>query len=311
MKNLTRIAIIVLPPLLAMIYLFYGNGLELITSETGGEAPLVGLSLPEENGGIQFHIDKTMLEDVNGKQLLHLNGWVFRENAGSKRRKVYLVLKSEKEELVFKVHKNDLRRADVKAAYHLQGTNDRLGFEVLLPVRKFQESLYKIGFILEDESGKNFSLTRKLLKITNDSVTLTTSDQPSEKGKVSFSQAVDITLKKSTTEVACCFDQVEVKDSVIMLTGWGFLKGLDDKILKTYILLRQEEKVLIFSVIPRERKDVTRAFSQYQLRLDSTGFRARIPVALLKRGSYRVGLYLVKGQDRGVFYTVKTVTVGE
>ena len=311
MKNLTRIAIIVLPPLLAMIYLFYGNGLELITSETGGEAPLVGLSLPEENGGIQFHIDKTMLQDVNGKQLLHLNGWVFRENAGSKRRKVYLVLKSEKENLVFKVHKNDLQRADVKAAYHLQGTNDRLGFEVLLPVTKFQESLYQIGFIVEDEIGKNYLLTRKLLKITNDSVTMTNADQPSEKAKVSFSQAVDITLKKSTTEVACCFDQVEVKDSVIMLTGWGFLKGLDDKMLKTYVLFRQDEKVLIFSVIPRERKDVTRAFSQYRLRLDSTGFTARIPVAGLQPGSYRLGLYVLKGKDQGAIYTGKTLTVGE
>ena len=311
MKNLTRIAIIVLPPLLAMIYLFYGNGLELITSETGGEAPLVGLSLPEENGGIQFHIDKTMLQDVNGKQLLHLNGWVFRENAGSKRRKVYLVLKSEKENLVFKVHKNDLQRADVKAAYHLQGTNDRLGFEVLLPVTKFQESLYQIGFIVEDEIGKNYLLTRKLLKITNDSVTMTNADQPSEKAKVSFSQAVDITLKKSTAEVACCFDQAEVKDSVIMLTGWGFLKGLDDKMLKTYVLLSQQEKVLIFSVMPRERKDVTRAFSQYQLRLDSTGFTARIPVTRLLPGSYRLGLYVLKGKDQGVIYTKKTLTVGE
>lgn len=311
MKHLTRIAIIVLPPLLAMVYLFYGNGLELITSETGGEAPLVRISLPEENGGIQFHIDKTMLQDVNGKQLLHLNGWVFRENAGSKRRKVYLVLKSEKEKLVFKIHKNDLPRADVKAAYHLQGTNDRFGFEALLPVRKFQESLYQIGFIVEDESGKNFSLTRKLLKISNDSVMLTTSDKPSEKAKVFFSQAVDITLKKSTKEVACCFDQVEVKDGVIMLTGWGFLKGLDDKMLKTYVLLRQDEKVLIFSVIPRERKDVTRAFSQYRLRLDSTGFTARIPVAGLQPGSYRLGLYVLKGKDQGAIYTGKTLTVGE
>ena len=81
--------------------------------------------------------------------------------------------------------------------------------------------------------------------------------------------------------------------------------------MKSYVLLKKNEIVTIFSTNVKTRKDVAFVFKEMKMNLDSVGFSAHFSAGNLGKGHYQVGLYIEKGNQTGIIYADKYVDVGK
>ncbi len=86
---------------------------------------------------------------------------------------------------------------------------------------------------------------------------------------------------------------------IITIRGWGFLSGLDADGIQHYILLKKDDKILVFDTVNMRREDVTEHFKDSGLNLDNAGFEANIAKGLLKEGEYQIGLFINAGDEEG------------
>lgn len=125
------------------------------------------------------------------------------------------------------------------------------------------------------------------------------------------SEQVSLTLKVPTDKINCNFEIVDSSGNYITISGWGVLTGLNSDAMKSYILLKKNETVVVFTTIIRTRPDVTTYFKDSGLNLDSSGFSATIPTENLKKGHYQVGLFIVKENKTGMTYTDKYIDISK
>lgn len=267
-----------------------------------GEARPVEMNMPYETQNIKFVIEEVKMEKLKWKDALVINGWVFKENVKSVKRDAFLVLKSKNRSMVFKIEKDNIMRPDVSAAFHLDSGINNHGFGIYIPMYQLKENTYRIGFVIWDETGKYYTMSSKALKISNGAVKV--NDYEFESDQVSTS------IQIPTVKINCNFETISVSDNKLTISGWGVLQGMNTDSLKTYILLQKNEKVTVFSVAIKDRKDVTRVFKESGLNLDSSGFLAQIPFANLEKGRYQIGLYIVRGNHTGMTYSGKYIDVG-
>jgi hypothetical protein len=100
-------------------------------------------------------------------------------------------------------------------------------------------------------------------------------------------------------------------DNICTISGWGWLDGMNSDSLKTYILLKKNDTISVFSVNVTIRKDVTDYFNSTGLNLDSTGFHVEIPAEKIEKGHYNIGLYIVRGNQIGMMYSDKYIDIGK
>jgi len=120
---------------------------------------------------------------------------------------------------------------------------------------------------------------------------------------------VSITLKVPTRKINDNFETISFFGNNLIISGWGFLDGMNSDSLKSYILLKKNDTVTVFSMIVQIRKDVTDFYKASGLNLDSTGFSAHIPAENLEKGHYKVGLYIMKGDQTGMIYSDKYIDI--
>ncbi|MCX6267456.1 MAG: hypothetical protein NTW16_08885 [Bacteroidetes bacterium] len=307
MKNGKRIAMIIIPPILVILYLFFNHTVFNGSNDAEGEARLVDISLPIKTDNPSFQIDRLTPMTLNDKDALCISGWVFNKNLKKGNRNLYFVLKSKGETLIFDIVKDDLSRPDVSRTFQLVGGIDNHGFELFLPLYQLKEFAYQIGFVVEDETGKYYSLTNETLKISGGKAFLLNagSKPETEVGTEPVSHQVSLDIQKPTKKISYFFDKVESTGKISTIVGWAFLTGLDAGSLKSYILLKKPGKKYIFSVNIRERKDITKAFNKYGFNLDSTGFKATISSENLEAGNYQLGLYVT------LVYSQKFIDIGK
>ncbi|MCX6245741.1 MAG: hypothetical protein NTU98_13685 [Bacteroidetes bacterium] len=307
MKNKKRIIIYSGLALLFVIFLFSANYIFNVLIRVDKEAKLVTMSLPAETGKIRYGIDLVKTEKLKWKKALYVNGWVFEENVNKDKRDVFMVLKNKMETLVFQVENNNFSRPDVSKGYHLVTGVNSHGFDVYIPMFRLKSAYYKIGFVIDDETGRYFSMSENELRILKDSVSLKmvkTVYQP-------VSQQVALNFQNATDKVSHSFDIVETKGQFLTAIGWGFIQGLAGKGLKFYVLLKKGDKVIAYDTKVQYRPDITKGFNKYGLNLDSTGFLARIPLQTLENGHYQFGLYIVAGDKNGMIYSKKSVDINK
>jgi hypothetical protein len=306
MKKKKMIIIFTCVLLILIAYLFSANYIFNVLIKTDKEARLANITLPSQTNDIKFAIDKIEILKLKWKDALLIQGWVFKENVRKEKREVYLALKSTNKTFIFKLEKNNINRPDVSAAYHLTGGIHHHGFEAYIPLYRLKEDAWQIGFVIEDETGKHYFSSNKSLRISNDSV-LIGNYKPVP---LPVSQQVPINIQGLVKDVSYNFDNVNKTGKYLTVQGWGFHKGMNTYLLKSYILLRNKESVAVFDADVQIRKDVTACFSKFKLNLDSSGFLARIPMGTLKTGKYRLGLYIVRGDQAAVVYSDKYVEIG-
>ncbi|MCX6251668.1 MAG: hypothetical protein NTX61_13060 [Bacteroidetes bacterium] len=295
--------------LIFAFYLFFANYIFNVIFKSANEAQQTNISLPSETQNIKCGLEKVKIEKLNWKDVLSIKGWGFKQNLKKQKKELYLVLKSKKSTLIFKVKNDKKERVDVTDYFHLERSVNDHGFEICFPLYLLKENTYQVGFVVYDESGKDFSMTSKALSISEHTATLF--DSGSEQDLEIKSTPVSIKLNNPTSSVNNNLETVNLSDNNLTINGWGYLKGMNTDFLKSYILLNKNEKVNAFSVRVKIRKDVTDYFKESGLNLDSSGFHAHISTEKLEKGKYRLGLYIVKGDQIGMAYSDKYIDIGK
>ncbi|MCK9423292.1 MAG: hypothetical protein M0Q38_11905 [Bacteroidales bacterium] len=273
-----------------------------------GEARLVKMELPVETQNLTISLDLVKMDKLEWKDALLIKGWVFKQNVKEKERDVYLVLKSDKRTLIFKIEKDNINRPDVTSYYKLNGGILNHGFEINVPLYLLKENIYQVGFVLSDATGKYYTMSSKELIISDGTVEVKNLKPEFVKPK---SNQVSITLKVPTCKTKCGFEKASISDNNINIGGWGFLDGMNTDNMKSYVLLKKNETVNVYSVDVVIRKDVANFYKATGLNLDSSGFFTKIPVVNLEKGHYQVGVYIEKGNQSGMIYSNKYFDIGQ
>ena len=316
---MNRKVIIYLLVLLAFIvYQVSANYIFNVLVKTDQESSIVNYSLPPETQVVKFNVDEVKRQNLKWKDGLYIRGWVSKLQVPKKKKDVYLVLKSTNTTLIFKVKNNNIPRPDVLNFFKLEPGRFKKGFEMVIPLYWLDEDAYQIGFVIEDETGKYYSVSNLALRKISGDFTVVGPDVASgstvsepEQDPVSLSHQVTLSIQKPTNEIKYYLDTITKSRKFLRVRGWGFFDGLDTKSLKSYILLKKNNQILVFDVKAELRKDVTNYFKKAGLNLDSSGFQSIISIGDLEKGSYQIGLYFLKGNQRGVLYSDRFIEIGK
>ena len=283
--------------LCAANYLFY----HVIRADR--EARPASISLPTDTHNITFNIEEVRKESLGWKDAVMIRGWVFKQGVKEKKRVVYLVLASKNKTLIFKADNANISRPDVTAGFHLPDTINNHGFEICVPLFRLKEDSYKVGFAIKDEIGISFSGSDKVLRFAHDSAFI----RNATTGFVS--QLAQPEFLTPVKETVYHFEKIERTADFLNVYGWGFLKGMETRSLKTWFLLRHNGRVQAYTVLIQPKKDVTGFFTKDGLNLDASGFQASIPLEDLEKGDYRVGLYMEKEGQAGSVFPKKFISI--
>jgi hypothetical protein len=279
----------------------------LITVEK--EARISKIELPAETQDIICGLDNVKRVNTKWKDVIFINGWVFKINVKDKNRDVYLLLKSQSKTLCFKIENDSLYRPDVTEAYGIDVGVNNHGFEILVPLFRLKNDAYKIGFVIEDETGKYFSMTNTTLEISkNGSVSLIESGNATPYEKEYVFHQTTVSIQKPTREVNFGFETIKHEENSVKLSGWCFLKGMDATFQTSYLLLKKEGKVHVFEMDSEIREDVTKYFNELKLNLDSSGFITQISMENFEKGNYKIGIYIKNGDQAGMIFSKKYIS---
>ena len=267
------------------------------------EASLIEMTLPGNTQNVMSNIEGVTIEKSMFKDVLHLNGWVFKQDTKDKIREVYLVLKSKQNTLVFDLEKDNLPRPDVTKHFQMIGGVDNHGFEGYIPMKLLVDTSYRAGFVIKDATGQYYSTSSKEIKISDGKVTLNNCQTGSNQ--------VSITFKPVTAKVKYYFEKLDLTDNSLTISGWSFFEGMNTDSLNTYIVLKNDKASKVFSVIVQPRKDVTSFFKSSGLNIDLCGFTTKIIGDELEKGHYEVCIYNVKANHVGLTYTGKFIDIGK
>ncbi len=291
--------------LLVVLYLLFGSYISNVMIKTKEEARLAEITLPAESGNLEFYLDNVKSTNLKWKNAVLIQGWVFNKKAQVEKRKLYLVLKSKQNTFIYSIDKSNVPRPDVTLGMHLDGKVNSHGFELKIPSYGLKEDTCSIGIVLEDETGSYFTMSNKSLFVSNGNVTLLAATPEPR----AVSNLVTLGLQKPTKTIKYFIDKIDQSNNSLTIMGWCYLDGLDAAGQKAYVLLKSNDKVAIYDVETRLRKDVTKAFSNTGLNLDSSGFLFQVPLKGLDTGNFQLGLYITRVGETGNINTDKKVNI--
>ena len=292
-----------------IFYLVFANFLFNNVLKIKGESRVVNFDLPKKTGGFRFSLDEIKIVKLKWKDVVYIRGWVINPNSEIKRKRMYLVLKDQQSVQVWEPSNDNLIRTDVSRVFHLDETNSNHGFEFKMPLSALKGTTFRIGFVIEDVTGKWYYLTNKTVELINDKTAAVVKTLPSKIKENSDRVSMEIRSSRRTGQYNVDF--LESGDEFLDIRGWAFLDGCNTKSFKSYIILRGNNRDFLFDHKVICRKDVTSHFSASGLDLDSSGFAARIPLNDLGNGEYKIGLYLVKGEYTAVLFSPRTIIVNK
>jgi len=289
--------------LIAIVVYYFFNDIFKVE----GEARLVKMDLPAETQDLTSSLDLVKMDKLDWKDVLVIKGWVFKQGVNEIKRDVYLVLKSQNQTLIFDIEKDNINRPDVTNYFKMDNGILNHGFELNVPLYLLNEKNYQVGFVLIDEKGNYYSTSAKELVISKGMVTVNAVKPELANPK---SNQVTMSLRAPTCKAKCGFEKVTISNNEVNIGGWGFLDGMNAENIKSFILLKNNEKVTVYSVNIIIRKDVSNVYKETGLDLDSSGFITQIPVKNLEKGHYQVGMYIEKGNQTGMIFSNKFFDIG-
>jgi hypothetical protein len=121
----------------------------------------------------------------------------------------------------------------------------------------------------------------------------------------------NISLPAETHNVFCHYDRVASGEDYVTIIGFAFIQGLDTVDNQNFVCLKSDSYSYVFDTFVVPRPDVTEYFAGLNVNLDLSGFRAVIPLAKIKNGTYEVGILIEKGPSQAMLYTDMVVTKSE
>jgi len=121
------------------------------------------------------------------------------------------------------------------------------------------------------------------------------------------SKVEEVTLPAESGNIIFLIDLVQHfrkgRNELIDITGWAFIEGQSSENSQIYVVLEADSNTYVFDTTLRKRRDVTTFFKTLNLNLDDSGFFARIPKEVVEKTTYRVGIYVKKGDIEALSYS--------
>jgi len=304
-KSIRNIALTVVGLIILFCFFYYFNMVK-ITSE---EAPRVDIRIPVDMRSHRSSFDKVERTKLRWKDAVSIIGWVAQEDVTTANRDLYVVLRSKTDTVIFKAEEANLNRPDVTKALKIAGNVNGHGYKLTFPVKHLTGSAYKVSYIIEDETGKYICNANKILTIPNDKDSGVIITKLPDPGFVS--REVPFQAVKANHDIKFSFDKISVSNDYVSVRGWAFLNALDVASMRTFLLLKQDNRIRSFEIKVHLRPDVTKALGGGKIDLDGCGFIANIPTEILTQGKYKVGLMLIKGDQTGIIFPDKYITIGQ
>lgn len=260
-----------------------------------GEAQLYQFQLPAETNDIYFNFDELTVH----LHTIYCWGWAFIEghDVDSEGSRTYIVLKSDKRTYIFDTAPRE-RPYVTKNFGGLTLNLDWAGFLTSIPLRKIARGDYTLGLYITKDGIQALQYADYAIERIENSakLTLRMSDVqkvplPPESGEIRF--GVDI----------CEVVKEESEKEFMEIAGWAFIEGQSAENSIIYVVLKSQRATYIFDTILQKRPDVTAAYLESSLNLDNSGFIARIPVDTVRGGTYKLGIYIKKGDIEALQYT--------
>jgi hypothetical protein len=89
------------------------------------------------------------------------------------------------------------------------------------------------------------------------------------------------------------------------IAGWAFIDKTETTGSEIFVVLKRGDKQGMFATTSALRPDVSKHFGNPSL--DHSGFAVLIARGVMKKGEYRLGLYVKRGTQQALQYTGKTV----
>ena len=112
-------------------------------------------------------------------------------------------------------------------------------------------------------------------------------------------------LPRETGGIRYNIEKLETAAEAIELKGWAFLEKPRYKSGRVYVVLQSKRHTYIFDTYHQPRPDVAKYFESAEV--EGSGFFAIIPKGKIRRGRYKVGLYLETDNTRALIFTRKSV----
>jgi hypothetical protein len=259
-----------------------------------GESRLHKASLLSETDDVICGVDPFNA----GSRAIEIGGWAFIEGRDTGGSKIYIILKSDKHTYVF----DTMFRKRPDVTNYFRGLNLDLnwcGFEAIIPSRKIEKGEYIVGLYITKGDIEALQYLDKAIVKSKGSAKLT----------ARRSKLQEASLPVESNDIRFSIDPVMKKKGkkLIEVVGWAFITGHSSERSNIYLVLKSDDNTYVFDTILQKRPDVTHAFEQLGLNLDNAGFLARIQKKDVKRGRYRLGIYIDKEPLKALHYTEKVI----
>jgi hypothetical protein len=119
--------------------------------------------------------------------------------------------------------------------------------------------------------------------------------------------SLDLLLSEAREEVMFNIDTVFQDENIIEISGWAYIKGKSSENSKVRIILSSDKKSYSFDTTQEKRPDVTASFKT--LNLDDSGFFTIILKKGLAKDEYKVSIYIMKDDTKGLRLTNTVVKI--
>ena len=262
-----------------------------------GASRLHEITLPSETNGIHYAIDRVGLGNT-----AVIIGWAFIGGQSSEDSQVYVVLSSTDDSYAYDTIL--FPRPDVSDGFHYLDLNlDDSGFIARIPMHGIKDGTYRVGVHIKKADIEALRYTRQLIVIKSEKAveqvylpsTVQRVSVPEPSGNLRF--RIDY------------LGQLEIGGrDFIAMHGWAFIEGQIPAQSQTYVVLKSNGTGYVFDTWTNYAPWVRAQFGITDLGLDWAGFIARIPKESIEDGTYKVGIYIKKGDVEALQYTDKVLT---
>lgn len=125
------------------------------------------------------------------------------------------------------------------------------------------------------------------------------------------SKKVSINTKNLSHNVLYSIDhKLLLSTRYLYINGWAFYKGAQVDQSQKYIVLKSNNKIIVFTTYQQKRPDVTRHFKAKDLA--KSGFEAMIPLEKIPQGECQVHILLFEGENnKNMIYTNKNIDISK
>ncbi len=243
-----------------------------------------------DESNMKSNIDLFEMVDQSNGDFLHLIGWGIVNDKNSIENKIYVVLKSEDNVVVFNT--KQMIRTDITKAFGSEFNRnfDNSGFEVSIPNRVLTAGRYRIGVCITNGDKKYLNFTNTYVTKNNDEIF-----------NGFISEVRDLNEYDDTNRIKFSIESIKnnkfANEKVVDLSGFAFVEDSDNLKNKIFIALKSDEQELFFDTGFIKRPDVTKAF-EGSININDCGFQAFIPTKLLENKDYKVGI-LIENEGNG------------